>query len=82
MNVTSYLSDDLVESIDQLAREQHSSRSAVIRRALEMYLRRREAGAWPQPVRDWQGDPGFAPFESLRGIEQAGSRDPFEHHAL
>lgn len=82
MNITSYLPDALVESIDRLAREQHSSRSAVIRQALEMYLRRREAGGWPQSVCDWQGDPGFAPFESLRGGEQTGGRDPFEHHAL
>jgi predicted transcriptional regulator len=78
MNITSYLPDELVSSLDRLAREQHSSRSAVIRQALEMYLQRQQAGAWPQRVREWTGDPDFPPFESLRGTEQAGDGDPFE----
>lgn len=78
MNITSYLPDELVSSLDRLAREQHRSRSAVIRQALEMYLQRQQAGAWPQRVREWRGDPAFPAFESLRGKEQAGDGDPFE----
>lgn len=78
MNITSYLPDALVQSVDRLAREQRSSRSAVIRDAIEMYLKRHEAGAWPEEIRRWPGDAGFPPFESLRGNEQLSAGDPFE----
>ena len=57
----------IVRSLDRLAQEQHISRSAVIRQALEMYLQRQQAGAWPRRVREWNGDPDFPAFESLRG---------------
>ena len=78
MNVTSYLPDDLVKALDRLARAQHSSRSAVIRQALEMYIQHQQAGPWPQRVREWRGDPEFPAFEWLRATEQAGGSDPFE----
>ncbi len=81
MKITSSLPDELVRSLDRLAREQHSSRSAVIRQALETYLQRRQAGAWPQRVRDWRGAPDFPAFESLRGAEQTGRSVPFEERA-
>ena len=77
MNISSYLPDDLVRALDRLAREHHSSRSAVIRDALELYLRRFRPGAWPDEVMSWQGDVGFAPFESLRGAEDQQGKDPF-----
>ncbi len=78
MHITSYLPDEPVGSLDRLAREQRCSRSAVIRLALEAYLQRQQAGAWPQRVREWDGDPDFPAFESLRGAEQSGGGDPFE----
>jgi Arc/MetJ-type ribon-helix-helix transcriptional regulator len=67
-----------VTAIDQLARDRHSSRSALIREAIEFYLKRRQPNAWPDDVRNWTGDPDFAPFESLRSAEQGGGRDPFD----
>lgn len=78
MNISTYLPDNLIRALDQLARDQHVSRSAVIREAVENYLLRFQAGAWPDDVLSWQGDPEFPPFESLRGADDTVARDPFE----
>jgi len=52
MNITSYLPDELVPLIDRIARQRRVSRSAVIREALEAYLRREQPGAWPESLRE------------------------------
>jgi predicted transcriptional regulator len=78
MNITSYLPDELVEALDRLAQKERTSRSAVIRFALEAYLRRLQPGSWPDEVMSWSGDAQFPPFESLRGVEQRAVRDPFD----
>ena len=77
MNVTSYLPDELVPLIDRLARQRQVSRSAVIREALEAYLRREQPGSWPEPVMAWPGDSLFPAFESLREAEEDRIDDPF-----
>jgi hypothetical protein len=77
MNVTSYLPDELVQAVDQIARQNHSSRSAVVKEALEHYLKRFRVGSWPDEILAWRGDPEFPPFESVRGQEQRSHADPF-----
>ncbi|MGE0802065.1 MAG: ribbon-helix-helix protein, CopG family [Lautropia sp.] len=77
MNVNTYLPDHLVRALDHVAAASGSSRSAVMREAVELYLRRRQPGAWPNEVAGWAGDAEFPPFESLRG-EAERSVDPFE----
>jgi hypothetical protein len=64
MKITVYLPDELVGSLDRLARER--------------YLQRQQAGAWPQRVRGWDGDPDFPALESPRGAEQSAGGGPFE----
>ncbi len=76
MNITAYLPDELVQSLDRVARDLHSSRSAVMREALELYLRRMQPNAWPAAVMTWKRE-DFPAFESLRSHEQRQARDPF-----
>lgn len=77
MNINIYLQAELLELIDRLARETGRSRSALIREALEAWLSRRSASAWPAAVREWKGDPDFAPFESGRADASSRPDDPF-----
>jgi len=78
MNISTYLPGELLEAIDHLAKQQHASRSAIIREAIESHLARYRAGAWPDAVMDWRGDPDFPPFEATRGADDIEVRDPFE----
>jgi Arc/MetJ-type ribon-helix-helix transcriptional regulator len=77
MNINVYLQDQLLEQIDRLARETGRSRSALIREALEAWLSRRSASAWPAVLREWRGDPGFPPFEEGRNDRSQRPDDPF-----
>ena len=77
MNISTYLPAELLEAVDQLARERHVSRSAVIREAVESHLARYRGGAWPEPVMSWPGDPEFPRFEASRSDDDQAARDPF-----
>ena len=77
MNINIYLQGQLLERIDRLARETGRSRSALIREALEAWLARRSASAWPAVLREWRGDPGFPPFEGGRDDNPQRPDDPF-----
>ena len=81
MNINAYLPDELAEQLDRLADMRGQSRSAVMREALEAYLRRHRAGGWPAEILDWKGDPSAQPFESGRPPPHADSRDPFAEGA-
>lgn len=71
--------DELIRVVDRLAHEQRSSRSAVIRSALETYVARFQSSGWPDEVRAWTGEADYPPFESSRGSGQVPDRgDPFE----
>ena len=76
MNVSAYLPDDLVQAVDRHAQTTRTSRSAVLREALEQYLKRMSTGAWPADLMAWEGDADFPPFESLRD-ETESTKDPF-----
>jgi Arc/MetJ-type ribon-helix-helix transcriptional regulator len=78
MNINIYLQEQLLERIDRLAKETGRSRSALIREALEAWLSRRSASAWPALLREWEGDPTFAPFELGRNDPSRRAEDPFD----
>ena len=81
MYINAYLPDELAEQLDRLADMRGQSRSAVMREALEAYLRHDRASGWPAEILDWKGDPAAEPFESGRPPPQADSRDPFAEGA-
>lgn len=78
VNVNIYLQDELLEHIDRLAQELGQSRSALIRQAVEVWIARRPAGAWPAELRNWRGEENFPPFELGRRDESRRPEDPFE----
>jgi Arc/MetJ-type ribon-helix-helix transcriptional regulator len=77
MNINIYLQEQLLERIDRLAKETGRSRSALIREALEAWLSRRSASAWPAVLREWRGDPAFPPFDEGRDDRSQRPEDPF-----
>ena len=71
MTITSCLPDELVRTLDRVAKERQSARSAVMREALELYLRRMQPSAWLAAV--LQGKPTdrfhrLNPCEALNSI--------------
>ncbi len=78
MNINTYLPDNLAEQLDRLAETRRQSRSAVMREALEAYLKRHRADGWPAEILQWKGDPEVEPFETGRQPAQADGRYPFE----
>lgn len=56
MNISTYLPDDLLTTVDAFASENSLSRSAIIREGLELFLARHRVDGWPEVVRNWSGD--------------------------
>lgn len=56
MNISTYIPDDLLATVDAFASKSAMSRSAIIREGLELFLARHRPDGWPQNVRDWSGD--------------------------
>ena len=75
MNISTYIPDELLRSVDDFAHQSRLSRSAIIREALEHYLRLHRIEGWPQIVRTWDGDPQLTGFEPLR--RRIARTDPF-----
>ena len=77
MNINTYLPDDLAEQLDRLAEQLGRSRSAVMREALQAFLRRDPAAVWPPEVIEWKGDRDFEPFEAMRPTLEVPPADLF-----
>ena len=50
MNFSVHLNDELVERLDQTAKESGKARNALIREAVAEWLGRRQAGNWPAEI--------------------------------
>jgi predicted transcriptional regulator len=73
MNISTYLPDDLLATVDAFASENSLSRSAIIREGLELFLARHRVDGWPELVRNWSGDAISPPMPTdLTPVE-----DPF-----
>ena len=66
MNFSVHLSDELVERLNQTARESGKTRNALIREAVAEWLGRRRAARWPEEVTDFRGIRGIKRFEENR----------------
>jgi hypothetical protein len=76
MNFSIHLSNDLVERLDQIARESGKTRNALIREAVGELLDRRRVSKWPISVMNFRGIPGMIRFEESRK-ELKPPRPPF-----
>ena len=66
MNFSVYLNDELVERLNQTARESGKTRNALIREAVGEWLNRRRPAKWPTEVMNFQGIRGIKRFEEDR----------------
>jgi predicted transcriptional regulator len=80
MNFSIHLPDPLLEQLDAYARSQHSSRSGIIREAVQVYLARQARQVWPADLERWmknpvpdKGDAG-PDFEAIRAEMNASMR--------
>jgi len=77
MNFSVHLHDDMVERLNQTARDSGKTRNALIREAIEEWLGRRRPAKWPAEVMGFSGIPGIKRFEADRK-ELKQPRPPFD----
>lgn len=65
MSFSVHLSNELVERLDQAARESGKTRNALVREAVGEWLDRR-ASKWPASVMSFRGVRGITRFEENR----------------
>jgi predicted transcriptional regulator len=80
MNFSVHLPDPLLKQLDAYARSQQSSRSSIIREAVQLYLARQARQIWPADLENWMkspvpetGDPG-PDFDAIRAEMNASMR--------
>jgi Arc/MetJ-type ribon-helix-helix transcriptional regulator len=57
MNFSIHLPDPLLEQLDAYARSQQSSRSGIIREAVQLYLSRQARQVWPTDLETFMRNP-------------------------
>jgi Arc/MetJ-type ribon-helix-helix transcriptional regulator len=77
MNFSVHLSDDLVQRLNQTARESGKTRNALIREAVAEWLGRRQPGKWPAEVMNFHRVRRLKRFEDNRK-ELKPPRSPFD----
>jgi metal-responsive CopG/Arc/MetJ family transcriptional regulator len=77
MNFSVHLGDELVERINQAARENGKTRNALIREAVAEWLARRATRTWPAEVMKFRGIASLKRFEENRK-ELGPPRSPFD----
>jgi metal-responsive CopG/Arc/MetJ family transcriptional regulator len=66
MNFSVHLNDELVERLNQTAKESGRARNALIREAVAEWLGRRRSGKWPAEVMNFRGIRRMKRFEEDR----------------
>jgi Arc/MetJ-type ribon-helix-helix transcriptional regulator len=78
MNFSVHLNDEMVELLNQTAREKGKTRNALIREAVGEWLARRHPGKWPAEVMSFHGIRGIKRFEADRKKLKPPRRPPFD----
>lgn len=76
MHFNIYLDDETGQRLTAAARELGENRNAVIRHAVQEWLRRQGRPQWPAAVLSHTGCPGMPPFEAGREQLAPPSADP------
>ena len=67
MKFNIYLDTKIGAALKRLAQRRNLTRNALFRKAVEDLLEKEtRSQQWSEAVLQWQGDPKFTPFESLR----------------
>ncbi|MGO9450211.1 MAG: CopG family ribbon-helix-helix protein [Candidatus Binataceae bacterium] len=77
MNFSVHLNDELVERLNQTAKESGKTRNALIREAVGEWLNRRRPDKWPAEVMNFRGMRGIKRFEDERKSLKP-PREPFD----
>jgi predicted transcriptional regulator len=79
MNFNIYLDSALGLALQRLAKRRKLTRNALIRTAVQEFVEKEtRPPQWSEAVRQWQGAPDFAPFESHRVALAPPSQDPLQ----
>lgn len=78
MNISIYLEQPLAKKTQQYAEKTGTTRNAVIREALRVWLLQHDTASWPKSILDFQGVPDFIPFEEERDNLLPPNEDPFQ----
>lgn len=78
MNVNVYLENELANQVSNIAKRVHKSRNAIIREALQEWVRRYQGKQWPDSILKFKGFSGhFTAFEEYRSELLTSVEDPF-----
>lgn len=66
MNFNIYLDKELSQKLFHACETTHKKRNALIREALELYMRQLNQRTWPPSILNFQGVDEIAPFEASR----------------
>ena len=77
MHFNIYLDDNLGERLIKATKESHKSRNALIREAVDLWLKTNENSLWPKQIMEFEGVADFPEFESYRDELKEASDDPF-----
>jgi len=76
MHFNIYLDDETGQRLTAAAKVRGENRNAVIRQAVQEWLRREGRPEWPAVVLSHMGDPGMPPFEAARDQLLPPAADP------
>ncbi len=81
MHFNIYLDDSLGEKLIKATKASHKSRNALIREAIDLWLKTNDKSSWPKQILDFKGKDGgessFPAFESHRDDLKEANEDPF-----
>ena len=77
MNFNIYLDKGLSQKLSYVCETTHKRRNAIIREALELYIRQLTQRTWPPSILNFQGLEGIEPFEATRKELGPDQRTPF-----
>lgn len=77
MHFNIYLDDNLGERLIDATKASHKSRNALIREAIDLWLKTNDKSSWPKQILEFEGDDSFPAFESHRDDLKEVKEDPF-----
>ena len=78
MNINIYLEDTLANSLNDYVKKLHKSRNAIIREAVNDWIKNHERRKWPASIITFKGVANLTPFESFRQELLPPDEDPLK----
>ena len=66
MHFNIYLDDKLGEQLIKATKASDKSRNALIREAIDLWLKTNDKSSWPKQILEFEGESSFPAFESYR----------------